>query len=297
MNHVGVYYESWAAGWTSSSTQLVETLPIGVNHVYLSFVQPDCRYTKFQGHFGGTGLQFSMDYKVVEDTIANWRQKGIKVFLSVGGATYTNWKDCIPKQIADLCWDLHCDGIDLDYEPHYGDQIDHFHSLINEFRQYMGTTKSLIFTGFAYGALPKGEGYKGINLETMKQFGHQFDHVNIMTYDGGKDLDVKLCYESWKVLHSKVNIGVQVGAHGWGDGKLELHHLDEYETFKDKKDGYFIWANFKPGVPSTKQVVEKMVQLFTSNDEKEISYQMKIDFNFKETNGTISNIVASMLRK
>jgi chitinase len=59
----------------------------------MSFVKPDCAYTKGSLTLGGTGLDFSSSGSVVRDAVATLkaRNPNTHVLLAVGGATYTNF--------------------------------------------------------------------------------------------------------------------------------------------------------------------------------------------------------------
>src|SRR5688572_12565318 len=262
---IGVYFETWACPWVAKpEDSALAKIEKPIDIVYLSFVDPGIRYSKSQGNFNGTGLQFSLDFSVVKESIKILKQKGIKVVLAVGGASY-GFQNYNPKGVADLMWDLECDGIDLDWEP-----IDGVKSaamlgpLIEKTKPFCTGGRLLSIAGFSTGCFdPNGDTYRGMNIPALKSHGDMLDIVNIMAYDAGKNFDVVACYESYRKYFKKhLMVGFEVGQHGWGDGKLTLEEVDKVcNHIKPQNDGCFVWAYFKQGEPSTKQVIEKAASI------------------------------------
>jgi chitinase len=261
---IGVYFESWADPWGGESSLAKIEKPIDL--VILSFVKPDCTYRKGSFGWGGTGLNFTNSFKVIQSAIQKLKSKGIKVLVGVGGATY-QFQTYNVKNVADLMIDLGADGIDIDWEPsnpsvHVRSQ---FGVLIEQTRFYC-KDKLVSAAVFAYGALDPtpSNPYQGLNLPGLLEKGHLLDFINVMAYDGGKGLDVKLAYDSYKTICSKpVLVGFQVGKQGWGDALLTLDDVTKTCQFIQPGDGCFVWAFFKneKESPNCKEVVTKAAQI------------------------------------
>lgn len=81
--------------------------------VIVSFVKPECTYTKGSLSFAGTGLDFSSTGSTVKAAIAALKaatNNNTKVLLAVGGATYNNWGSLNTACIKDLVDDFGFDG-------------------------------------------------------------------------------------------------------------------------------------------------------------------------------------------
>lgn len=258
---IGVYFESWACPWTDKpeACELAKIeKPIDV--VYLSFVRPDCTYKKSQGTWYGTGLDFSVDFQVIRKSIQILKGKGIKVMLAVGGASY-QFDVFNHKSVAELMYDLEVDGMDIDWEPALGIQdASKFGPIIQQAKQYCVSGQLLSAALFANGVMEprSGDIYRGVNLEGLLSYGHLLDMVNIMAYDGGKDLDVIASYDSVKKIFFKdVLVGFQVGKQGWGDAYLSIEDVKKTCAYiQPYGDGCFVWAYFKDGNPDCKQVLD-----------------------------------------
>lgn len=273
---IGVYFESWAMPWTDQSDRSeLAKVDKPIDTVFLSFALPNCTYRKGQMSWAGTGLNFSSDFKVVRDAISLLRQKGIKVLLAVGGASYAftpyNAVGC-----ADLANDLGCAGLDIDWEPSDGyASRSKLAAIITDFRQAIGSTKLLTMATFGLGcATPNGDSYRGLNIDGILAKGHLLDWVNIMAYDGGKDLNVIDCYESTKKVFPKpVMLGFQVGKQGWGDALLTMNDVNTIcKYIAPKKDGCFVWAYFKQGPPSAKEVCATAATWLNNATESTVSF-------------------------
>ncbi len=113
---------------------------------------------------------------MIKVTIAMLRARGVTVMLSVGGGSY--WS--VPKQITtpqiqnlwDLCMDLGCNGLDIDWEVGVNDSLNaiNFFKAVNQAKPALA---KISFAGFSTGANPKstnsGDPYAGMNLDILTQ--------------------------------------------------------------------------------------------------------------------------------
>lgn len=269
---IGVYFESWACPWTSKAEDsALAKIDTPVQVVYLSFARPDATYRLGQLSFANTGLDFSLDFLVVKKAIQLLQAKNIKVMLAVGGASYT-WDQYRPQAISDLVADLGCDGIDIDWEPAKGIQsAAQLPVLIQQTRGY-NPSKKISLAGFSTGCFePNGDTFRGMNIAGLTQQGTLLDWVNIMAYDAGQGFDVIACYESYrKYFKKELCVGFEVGPQGWGDALLSLEDVTKVCNYiKGNKDGCFVWAWFKSGNPSTKQVLDKAASILSASTPKQ----------------------------
>lgn len=263
---IGVYFESWACPWTDKPEECaLAKIEKPIDVVYLSFVRPDCTYKKSQGTWYGTGLDFSVDFQVMRKAIQILKKKGIKVMLAVGGASY-QFDVFNHKSVAELMYDLELDGMDIDWEPALGiKDDDKFGVLIEQAKQYMVSGQLLSAALFAYGAMEPSAGnmYQGVNRKGLLSHGHLLDMVNIMAYDGGKDLDVIKSYNTTREIFKKeILVGFQVGTQGWGDAYLSIEDVKKVCTYiQPFGGGCFVWAYFKSGNPNCQQVIDTAYQI------------------------------------
>jgi hypothetical protein len=270
MSLIGVYYESWSEKWTDSASKSgLSRIEKPINIVYLSFAQPDCKYVSGQKSFSGTGLSFSYDWKVLVESIAVLKAKGITVMLSVGGGSY--WSGAKPFNDVNcvaLMNDLGCDGIDIDWEGHASRDYE-LTECIKKLKPLMGS-KKISFAGFSTGAYGKdGDTYKGSAIDAMTKQGSNVDWINIMAYDAGKKFDPLGAFAAYNVYYKgPLLLGFQVGKQGWGD---DLITLDEVEKncavvkAQGVKNGIMVWSYQKSNdglTPTTKEVVSKAAEVF-----------------------------------
>lgn len=252
---IGVYFESWACPWTDKLDQCALT-KVEADKVFLCFCDPNCQYKKSSGVWDGTGMNFSIDFQIIRKSIQTLHSKGIKVYLSVGGATY-GWSNYKPQNVIDFLNDLECDGIDIDFEPLNpvaGQNL--LIDVIKKTKPLLGS-KTLSVAGFAAGCLPPldGDSYRGSMIQVLQQVGSQIDFINLMNYDAGKQWDYKNAYLSYKLYYSKpIYFGLEVGQQGWGDAYLTLDDVKVVNQYLSSTDGWFVWAYFKDGNPNFKQV-------------------------------------------
>jgi hypothetical protein len=147
--------------------------------VFLAFCQPDCQYTSKS--FNSTGLQFSSDFATVQGAIDVLKSKGSKVYLSIGGGSYQNWQKRNVKGCIQLAQDLHCDGIDIDWEKTFSDQKE-LSQILSEF--YAAKTNlEMSAAVWSTGAYPNnGDTYAGVWIDVLKKQGQLLNSINLMAY-------------------------------------------------------------------------------------------------------------------
>ncbi len=254
---IGVYFESWAMPWSADPNNDLLKVDKRVNLINLAFVSPDCGYKLGSNKWDGTGLNFSLDFGIIQQTIAMLRARGVTVMLSVGGGSY--WS--VPKQITaqqihalwDLCLDLGCDGLDIDWEVGVSDSVNAigFFKGVNAGRP---VGRKISFAGFSTGANPKstnsGDPYSGMNLDILTQC-RFVDWVNCMEYDAGKDFDTKASFLNYRKVYSgPLNFGFEIGIQGWGDAILQKEDVQvACSLLTGTLDGIFIWAYYSKSGP------------------------------------------------
>ena len=246
---VGVYLESWAVPFSVSSNNDISNLDPNINTVYLAFAKPDNEYKKGDFSFSRTGLNFSLDFKTVVESIRVLKRRKVKVLLAVGGGSY--WSNPTPLNhlgCIDLMNDLECDGIDIDWEVGITDDRAPV-NVINALYPLMGG-KMITFTCFSTGAFPMSlnDKYSGMNVRAIKECKEYIDAVNIMSYDAGKDFDSVKAFKAYRGIYDgPLNMGFLIGKHGWGDGLLFKEELSSVVDFVKKEsisNGCFFWAYY-----------------------------------------------------
>ena len=116
----------------------------------------------------------------------------------------------------------------------------------------------------------EGDLYRGVNVAGLQSHGHLLDMINIMAYDGGKQLDVITSYLSFHQYKAKKLVGFQVGKQGWGDALLTLDDVVQVCSMIEDGDGCFVWAYFKQGTPSVEQVVETAAAFLDNHEEEPV---------------------------
>jgi chitinase len=290
------YYQSWSSGWAAEGSQHgLAKLPPYITTVLLSFVRPETSYQAGQQSWVGTGMDFSSDFKVVKDAIKVLKTKnpGTKILLSIGGATYVNWKQANANAVAALVKDLGADGADIDYEPTEGVCSwgsggqscpgDHeFVQIIRSFRAalprpYLITTAAWSTGAFGTAKYPAssfqgnlvGANF-GLYVNPLKEAGTDFDAIYIMSYDAGgptspagsaTGYDAKMAFDAYRELYKgPLMLGVEVPPEAWGG------HVSTPEEAQDRAryvlskggQGMMIWSLQKAGNPSATQFVQAM---------------------------------------
>jgi hypothetical protein len=260
---IGSYFCSWSSKWVYTKDEL-DIKDVESDIIYISFAKPDCSYTK--GSFEGTGLSFSSDFQVVAGAIQQLPETKT-VMLSVGGGTYGEWDQLNVDAIIALADDLHCKGIDIDWEPINGAQsADQMAVIIDEFRSnYAGY---LSFATAHVGAYGHGNYtssqpvsmYTGVNYPGLIKSGHKLDWINVMAYDAGITFDPLEAFDAYKAIFpKKIYMGVEIGDQAWGGVITSLDDVQKlYDHIKDKGGDLFVWSWLKPGPFTYQEMVKKI---------------------------------------
>jgi chitinase len=261
---IGSYFCSWSSKWTSKKEEL-DIKDVESDIIYISFAQPDCSYTK--GSFEGTGLSFSSNFEVVAGACELIKDSKT-IMLSVGGGTYHGWASLNVDAIIALAEDLHCKGIDIDWEPQQGAASAHeMAPIIDAFREKY--TGYLSFATAHVGAYGHGNFvnsqpvslYTSVNYSGLLQSGDKLDWINVMAYDAGPTFDPLECFDSYKAIYpKKIYMGIEIGDQAWGGVITTLQDVKKlYNHIKDKGGELFVWSWLKPG-PFTFQDIVATIQ-------------------------------------
>ena len=253
---IGVYFETWACPWTDK-VENCALANVDADKVFLAFAYPNCTYKKGSYSWDGTGLQFSFGFDIVRRSISILQSRGTRVYLSVGGGSYsfTIYKT---QNVIDLANDLGVDGIDLDFEPQKPmkpvESQDQFIQIIKQTRGLY--KKEISLAAFAAGCFDpvKGDDYRGSMLKVIDQTKQDIQFINLMNYDAGSGWDYKAAYLSYKRYYSgPIYYGLEVGPQGWGDAYLTLEDIKKAKEY-NTDDYWFVWAYFKSGTPDFQAV-------------------------------------------
>jgi chitinase len=262
---IGTYYQSWSSPWVSNGENLdLSKIESPINIVNISFCDPNCTYKKGSNSFSGTGVQFSSEFQVVKKSIEILKNRGVIVMLSVGGASY-QFTTYNAQNIADLCNDLGCDGIDIDWEDEHG--FERFGSLISETRRVLpeGCISTAGFSVGAYGEnqfknSPPQSSRTGMNIQGLKSDGEKLDWINIMTYDASPLLDPIEAFKAYRSFYKgPLLIGAEVPPEAWGGNVITLEKVTEHAKYvasQGKENGIFTWSYQKQGTPNSKDILD-----------------------------------------
>jgi hypothetical protein len=246
---VATYLESWFVPFGVSTNNDISNLDKNINTVYLAFAKPDLQYVKGENSFSRTGLNFSMSFSTVLESIRILKKRKVRVLLAVGGGSY--WSTPTPFNhlgCIDLMNDLECDGIDIDWEVGITDDRAPLNAISTLYPLMKG--KLIHFTCFSTGAFEKSlnDKYRGMNVRAINECKEYIDAVNVMAYDAGKDFDSIAAFKAYrKIYDGSLNIGFLIGKHGWGDGLLlkeELETVSKVVAKESVNNGCFFWAYY-----------------------------------------------------
>lgn len=269
---IAVYFQSWSAPWASTGSQhQLANLPSYVNTVLLAFSRPETDY-KAGDSLWTAGLDFSSDASVVRDAIAIAKSQGKTILLSVGGATYVNWKSYNVQGTVALATYLGVDGIDLDYEDmnqvcSWGTggsscpKDNEFIDIIKRTRAAWPKPKLLTTAAWSTGAYGEGDHTSskmdsrqigsnfGLYVNPLKQVGDLFDRIYLMAYDAGSKqttgYDWKEAFKAYrKYYKGKLIVGIESAPEAWGGNVSDA--ADAKARVKEA-DGIMLWSWQKAG--------------------------------------------------
>jgi hypothetical protein len=131
------YYYAGYSGAPMTDAQLIATSKLAAisktpyTDICLAFAKPDFKWSGLAANtWTGTGIEFSSAPQDVVQAVRILHQKGQRVLLSVGGATYNSWNGLaaeagktagastapIRDALARIMVDLKLDGLDVDFE-------------------------------------------------------------------------------------------------------------------------------------------------------------------------------------
>lgn len=242
----GVYFPSWA-DWKGG----LLTIDTKFNVVYLAFADPRSKPTR--NGWQGTGLNFTSNPDVVKREIYLLQHSGVRVLLSVGGATYPFPENFDAFEMVKLANWLGCDGIDIDWEGggDWGLIIKSFHDRIQEVNG--SSCRHLTAAVWSTGCMQPIEGnkYRGINIPGLVKYGSYLSWLNIMAYDCGppSDVDPLGCFYTYRIyFNGPLVLGFEPGKMGWGDYLTTQEDVVKglkYAADDGAGNGFFIWEYYK----------------------------------------------------
>ena len=270
---IGAYFESWSSKWAGKpeETELAK-LPAYINIVYLSFASPTCTYKKGSNNWNGSGFSFSHDFSVIKGSIDILVKRGVIVMMSVGGATYP-FTGYNAAALADLCNDLGCSGIDIDWEDEH--DFGRFTSFITETRKFL-PNKSISCASFSVGAYGQGaftnsqppSSRTGMNVQGFKEAGDQLDWVNIMSYDAGNSFSPVEAFKAHASLYKgPLLLGFEVPSEAWGGHVITLDKVRDQCAFVKSQPGQhgaFVWSYQKQNKPNCVEILSLANDVFNA---------------------------------
>jgi hypothetical protein len=284
------YYESWNAKyqWDPCSLSDIPALPSYLAVINIDFAQPDLFYTAGSNDISRTGLQFScsgtQNFAALKTAVAQLRQANptVRVLLSLGGASYTNWAGANIAGTAALVNDLGLDGIDFDYEPTStgctwatgGNSCPisdaEIIRLIRAYRSALGSklisvygwsTGAYAINGFPVYGDPT---WCGMWINPLRQVGNLIDAIWIGSYDAGQYFNVydpRTAYDSYRALFSgTIAAGVEVAPEAWGGNVVTLTQVQQIADHLTQNggQGIMLWSLQKQAGsgPTALQIVQ-----------------------------------------
>ncbi|WP_255989146.1 carbohydrate-binding protein [Chitinolyticbacter albus] len=264
-------YVGYSSTWNTSIYDLTTSnIPSYFTHVNLAFVRPDTKYVKGSYAFDQevAGFEFAegastntgqkkftaQQSQDLRNNIAALKNRGTKVFLSVGGWSYSQgsqWSGFNAPHIVDLALDLGASGVDIDWESSGSscnkaeaasfscskdsEIANIISSLYNEIRNRSAGLQISIAgwstgayyvkgTPFEEGKVQWGSPFGGTMYRVVKDHGAKINFINLMSYDGGEYYDPREGYESYKAIYGgPINMGMEIAPEGAGGAMLRLN--------------------------------------------------------------------------
>lgn len=261
---VNSWFQSWSDPWSATTSTLTLQHQKSLGRVFICFVSPGCNYVAGQKTFAGTGLQFSSDFNVIAQSIKYlFTNYGVKVYLSVGGATYTGWSSFNPAGILALVTDLGAYGVEIDYE---GQSSTELNMVLQTW--FKSSKVNTWLASWSTGAFKNNEApggpYEGIDVMAITNFGANLQGINIMSYDAGPTFDPKAAFLAYRKLYKGLlHLGIEVPPESWGGHVVTLDEVKDLTLFVYNQQfpsggpfGLSIWAIQKAGPPSFLDILD-----------------------------------------
>lgn len=245
------YFESWISRSDGNFDTDLVNVPKAVTTVMLAFMKPDAQYAG-NLQLAGTGLEFDYAGSILRNSILELRKRNseAKVFVSLGGESYTGWEKLNAPAIARFVVDFELDGVDVDFEPPDPGCVQSNGSIscrtdpllqraVSELRANLPKSVRLSLTCGATAAFGaerwrNAEPTGGPDYGTMVQFlrspaARHIDFLNLMAYDAGEEYDpLKGLGAFQHYFRGPILIGFTPPPESWGDhaySKQEINKL------------------------------------------------------------------------
>ena len=244
--HIAAYYQTWSAEAGPLLDETLVNLPIGLTEILLAFVRPDLAYAG-DLDLSNTGLEVPYSGSVLKASLAalKMRNPGVKILISVGGETYTNWHKFDREALKRLVRDFELDGVDLDFEPPSPncqnrsgrvscESDSTLFEIVTSARSALPRPYALWLTATNTGAYgegawraqtPTGSPSYGafVPLLRDRNYSAMLDVINIMAYDAGptfRPLEAYAAYRSY--FPGSILIGLTSPPEAWGGHEYSI---------------------------------------------------------------------------
>lgn len=246
--HIAAYYQTWSAkiGPTSLLDETLVNLPAGLTEVLLAFARPDLDYAG-DLDLSNTGLEVPYSGRVLKASLSALKKRipGVRILISIGGETYTNWQKFDQEAIKRFVRDFELDGVDLDFEPRspncqngtervFCESDAALIQVVKSARSALPRPYVLWLTATNTGAYgegvwraqpPTGSPTYGAFVPLLRdsRYSAMLDAVNIMAYDAGpafRPLDAYAAYRSY--FPGSILIGLTSPPEAWGGHEYSL---------------------------------------------------------------------------
>ncbi|KAL0478830.1 hypothetical protein AKO1_008255 [Acrasis kona] len=245
-------------------------MPSYITVINLAFALPNLKYWKGKNNLEGTGLDFPVDFWAVKRAVEKLKSKNpkVRVQLSVGGASYYDWRNTDIQAAVHLVNDLGLDGIDIDYEPRNNHcswetttkgscpSDKEFTNLIKNYRDTLPRNKKLTAAGWSTGPYgwekypagrspPIGGDSYGAFINPLRQVGSLLDSIYIMSYDADLVYNITQGYDAYRQLYKgELCIGIEIPPESWGKHVISMNEVDHLLSYMDDHggNGVMLWA-------------------------------------------------------
>lgn len=240
--HIAVYYQTWTTKIvpTSPLDETLANLPVGLTEVLLAFARPDMAYDG-DLDLSNTGLEVPYSGSVLKASLTALKMRipDVRILISIGGETYTNWHKFDREAIKRFVRDFELDGVDLDFEPRSPncqnltgrvscESDSTLVEVVKSARDALPRPYVLWLTATNTGAYgegawraqsPTGSPSYGAFVPLLRDgpYSAMLDAINIMAYDAGpafRPLEAYAAYRSY--FPGSILIGLTSPPEAWG---------------------------------------------------------------------------------